>query len=307
MFLARRTGLPVIGQAVRVLYDTGYLHNHARMWLASYLVHLRKVHWRVGADWMQGHLLDGDLASNHLSWQWVAATFSAKPYLFNAENVARFAPRSWHSDGTVIDTSYEALEAVARSAQTAPLTSPAASSLTSGARAADGVSPPPVTGIPAPVVAGAFDPTEVDRLLAGESQELEWVHPWALSARTDGRPRLGVLHAGFHSRFPWSERRWHFVITRMREVCDAIAWMDPSDPHQLERLRRAARGACMSATRAPGYAALGQFPGMQERPVPRLLPEPARPCRSFSAFYKEATARRTSRCKTGWDRPWVVG
>ncbi|MFX7866419.1 FAD-binding domain-containing protein, partial [Acinetobacter baumannii] len=67
-----RTGVPVVDEAVRVLYRTGLLHNHARMWLASYLVHLRKLHWRAGADWLYGHLLDGDLASNHLSWQWVA-------------------------------------------------------------------------------------------------------------------------------------------------------------------------------------------------------------------------------------------
>ncbi|MBU6436259.1 MAG: deoxyribodipyrimidine photolyase, partial [Betaproteobacteria bacterium] len=89
-----RTGVPAIDSAVRTLYATGYLHNHARMWLASYVVHYRKVHWRVAADWMVGHLLDGDLASNHLSWQWVAGTFSTKPYVFNAENVARYAPAS---------------------------------------------------------------------------------------------------------------------------------------------------------------------------------------------------------------------
>jgi len=47
--------VPVIDHAVRMLYATGYLHNHARLWLASYLVHLRKVHWRVGADWMYSH------------------------------------------------------------------------------------------------------------------------------------------------------------------------------------------------------------------------------------------------------------
>ena len=84
-----RTGLAVIDRAVHQLYATGYLHNHARMWLASYVVHLRKVHWRVGADWMFGYLLDGDLASNHLSWQWVAATFSSKPYLL--------MPRMWRA------------------------------------------------------------------------------------------------------------------------------------------------------------------------------------------------------------------
>ncbi|HEX4878559.1 MAG TPA: FAD-binding domain-containing protein, partial [Limnobacter sp.] len=87
--LEGRTGVMAIDEAVRELYETGYLHNHARMWIASYTTHLRKVHWRAGADWMYSHLLDGDLASNHLSWQWVAGTFSHKPYVFNAENVSK--------------------------------------------------------------------------------------------------------------------------------------------------------------------------------------------------------------------------
>ena len=97
------TGVNAIDMAIRGLYDTGSMHNHARMWLASYMVHLRKIHWRAGADWLYGHLLDGDLASNHLSWQWVAGTGSHKPYLFNAENVARYAPEPWHSPGSAID------------------------------------------------------------------------------------------------------------------------------------------------------------------------------------------------------------
>ena len=104
-----RTGVPVVDESVRALYGSGYLHNHARMWLASYLVHVRHVHWRSGADWMHAHLLDGDLASNHLSWQWIAGTGSHQPYLFNADNVARYAPEPWHSFGTVVDASYEAL------------------------------------------------------------------------------------------------------------------------------------------------------------------------------------------------------
>ncbi len=86
------------------------------MWSASDVVHLRKVHWRVAAVWLYGHLLDGDLASNHLSWQWVAGTGSRKPCLFNADNVARYAPAAWHSPGSVIDRSYEALDAIARQA-----------------------------------------------------------------------------------------------------------------------------------------------------------------------------------------------
>ena len=115
-----RTGVPTIDAAIRQLYATGTLHNHARMWLASYTVHLRKVHWRAGADWMLAHLLDGDLASNHLSWQWVAGTGSAKPYLFNADNVARYAPRGWHSPGTAVDRSYEELDRIARTPEAFP-------------------------------------------------------------------------------------------------------------------------------------------------------------------------------------------
>jgi len=88
--LAAATGLACIDEFVRRLRDTGWLHNHERMWLASWLVHARGIEWRTGADWFLSHLVDGDPASNHLSWQWIAGTFSAKPYLFNRENLDRF-------------------------------------------------------------------------------------------------------------------------------------------------------------------------------------------------------------------------
>ena len=88
--LAAATGLRCIDDFVTKLHHTGRLHNHERMWLASWLVHVRGVRWQAGADWFLEHLLDGDPASNHLSWQWVAGTFAAKPYLFNRENLERF-------------------------------------------------------------------------------------------------------------------------------------------------------------------------------------------------------------------------
>ncbi len=84
------TGMACIDAFVRRLQTTGWLHNHERMWLASWLVHVRGVRWQAGADWFLEHLLDGDPASNHLSWQWVAGTFAAKPYLFNRENLDTF-------------------------------------------------------------------------------------------------------------------------------------------------------------------------------------------------------------------------
>jgi deoxyribodipyrimidine photo-lyase len=85
-----KTGLPCMDAFIKDLLTVGYVHNHARMWLASYIVHYRKIDWREAADWFEAHLLDGDIASNHLSWQWVASTFSSKPYFFNKENLSRY-------------------------------------------------------------------------------------------------------------------------------------------------------------------------------------------------------------------------
>ena len=65
-------------------------YGHARMWLAAYVVHWRRVRWQAGARWFLQHLLDGDPASNNLSWQWIASTFSHKPYIFNKENLQRY-------------------------------------------------------------------------------------------------------------------------------------------------------------------------------------------------------------------------
>ncbi|WP_218082366.1 FAD-binding domain-containing protein [Anthocerotibacter panamensis] len=84
------TGLVCIDSFSAELHRTGYLHNHARMWLAAYVVHWRTTRWQAGALWFLEHLLDGDPASNNLSWQWVASTYSQKPYFFNRENLERY-------------------------------------------------------------------------------------------------------------------------------------------------------------------------------------------------------------------------
>jgi deoxyribodipyrimidine photo-lyase len=86
---AGATGLRCMDAFSHELRETGYLHNHARMWLAAYIVQWRRGRWQAGARWFLQHLLDGDPASNNLSWQWVASTFSHKPYIFNRENLER--------------------------------------------------------------------------------------------------------------------------------------------------------------------------------------------------------------------------
>ncbi|WP_293910838.1 FAD-binding domain-containing protein [Deinococcus sp.] len=90
-----RTGLPCADAWVTHLTEDGYMHNHERMWFAAYLIHWRKVDWRAGYAFFREHLLDGDLASNALSWQWVASTFSGKPYMMNQENIAKYSAGKW--------------------------------------------------------------------------------------------------------------------------------------------------------------------------------------------------------------------
>ena len=109
------TGLACMDGFQSELITRGWLHNHARMWMAAYVVHWRKVHWKAGADWFLEHLLDGDPSSNHLSWQWVASSFSHKPYFFNKGNLERFSDGQFcrscsSSERCPFEGSYEQLE-----------------------------------------------------------------------------------------------------------------------------------------------------------------------------------------------------
>jgi deoxyribodipyrimidine photo-lyase len=112
---AARSGLACMDAFARELRQTGYLHNHARMWVAAWIVHWLRVRWQAGARWFLAHLLDGDPASNNLSWQWVASTFSHKPYFFNRENLERYTDARYCSgcaarEACPFDGSYAALE-----------------------------------------------------------------------------------------------------------------------------------------------------------------------------------------------------
>jgi deoxyribodipyrimidine photo-lyase len=71
------------------LVATGYLHNHARMWFASIWIFTLRLPWELGADFFLRHLIDGDPASNTLSWRWVGGLHTpGKTYLATADNIA---------------------------------------------------------------------------------------------------------------------------------------------------------------------------------------------------------------------------
>ncbi|GBL43521.1 hypothetical protein LBMAG55_18550 [Verrucomicrobiota bacterium] len=89
--LAGRTGIAGFDAWAQELVETGYLHNHARMWFASLWIFTLKLPWELGAAFFYKHLLDGDVASNTLSWRWVAGLQTpGKTYLARADNIAHY-------------------------------------------------------------------------------------------------------------------------------------------------------------------------------------------------------------------------
>lgn len=237
-----RTGVPAIDRAVRDLYEQGYVHNHARMWIASFWVHICRVRWQAGANWMLKHLLDGDMASNALSWQWVAGTFSKKPYLFNAENVARFAPKTWWSPGTTIDQDYASIEQISTGG---PLP-----------QWPDDVEPrcEPICLAPSSLqqeflvtyrIKNAYDYFSEEKAKDSALEKPKSipkpyliVHPWAIRQTkpllTDGKWHLLGFIPSDTTSIHWSLNRWRWVLDRMKETCHDIIIGSLQDLYALQ-------------------------------------------------------------------------
>jgi deoxyribodipyrimidine photo-lyase len=91
------TELSFFNDWVRELVATGYLHNHVRMWFASVWIFTLKLPWQLGAMFMYRHLVDGDPASNTLSWRWVAGLQTkGKSYLARPDNISQFSEGRWN-------------------------------------------------------------------------------------------------------------------------------------------------------------------------------------------------------------------
>ena len=81
-----QTGIPLVDAGMRELWQTGWMHNRVRMIVASFLIKNLRIHWIEGAKWFWDTLVDADLASNSMGWQWCAGSGAdASPYfrIFN--------------------------------------------------------------------------------------------------------------------------------------------------------------------------------------------------------------------------------
>jgi deoxyribodipyrimidine photo-lyase len=242
----------------------------------------------VGADWLYAHLLDGDCGSNHLSWQWVAGTFSSKPYVFNAENVATYAKTAeyahWHSSGTVIDQSYEALDVWARSSQQAQAER--------GHHA--GVQVPSTGGVPEHCTTTA----SLAEQLHGKHVRL--VHPWDLievpdnagshSHQNNAIVDVAWLCPAFHTALPWSQARWDWVLARLNHITPLMV---VGDAAALAPLLAGAQTVQVQLTKNAAYLASIQalipaVPQLNTTLEPALLPPVDKLCNSFTKYYQTA-------------------
>lgn len=98
--LSGRTGIDCFDHWAKELVSVGYLHNHARMWMASIWIFTLRLPWELGADFFLRHLLDGDPASNTLGWRWVAGLHTrGKTYLARPDNIEKYTEGRFRPQG----------------------------------------------------------------------------------------------------------------------------------------------------------------------------------------------------------------
>jgi len=116
------SGLEPVDAWARELVETGYLHNHARMWFASIWTYTLGLPWILGADFFLRHLMDGDPASNTLSWRWVVGLQTAgKTYLARASNIHKFTDGRFQLNGYDLASDAPPLDPALSHPEPAPL------------------------------------------------------------------------------------------------------------------------------------------------------------------------------------------
>lgn len=112
--IAGRSGIDCFDHWARELVETGYLHNHTRMWFASIWIFTLRLPWELGADFFLRHLIDGDPASNTLSWRWIAGLHTkGKTYLARPSNIAKYTCGQFDPQGQLSTTAEPLVEHVA--------------------------------------------------------------------------------------------------------------------------------------------------------------------------------------------------
>ena len=197
--------------------------------------------------------------------------------------MTRYAPAPWHSPGSLIDQSYEALDRIARGACALP---PTVAGSPGPAVAAMEAVPEPLLSAspPADLQVRAPDAAAIEQL---QGREVWLVHPWVLRAPPTDVAQdaaiVGIYPREYHAAWPWPEARWRWVDSAMAAVADQRWLVDAAG------LARALAGAARVRSVADPHIARWLLPLAQLDAAPTLFPPVARRCTSFSQWWSLAT------------------
>ncbi len=244
------TGINHIDNAIESFYETGYLHNHERLWIAGLVCNIAQTHWWQPSKWMYYHLLDGDVASNSLSWQWVAGTFSSKKYLPSQSNINEFACST--QSNTIIDHSYDELA-----------TMPVPEKLTSRCEAAF-----------------TWKKPDVAPALVDSTKHTYLYHPWWINpnwhAGKDGN-RVLVLEPKWFELWPISEKVTDFIVNLALDIPGMQIHIGSVESLNINQEK--------ATTMQHIYT---REWNIQADTVPKLFPGiPNKPYQSFMSFWKQ--------------------
>lgn len=249
-----QTGITIIDDLITKLKTTGYMHNHARMWVAMMASSVAGCHWSTMSRWMYYHLLDGDIASNTLSWQWVAGTTKSEPYRAHQELINACSGSKQKNTFLDIERNEIGKKKLPESLkQTEPFNKK--------------------TLLP-----------KGDEITLKSSDKVFFYHPWHLDPlwKKDENPtqRIFVLEPSHFEHFPVSENVLTFMMSLAQSLFPDIQIYvgEIGDMNNISEVKEL-------FTR--GHPCVKHFPGIRE-PRPELFPDvPRIYYQSFFAYWKQ--------------------
>lgn len=251
-----QTGIEAVDQEIRQLLETGYMHNHARMWTAMLACNVAKAHWLDMSRFMYYHLLDGDLASNTLSWQWVAGTSVQKQYVADQKLINGCSGAQ--QVGTYIDREREQVG----------------------------------TGV-VPSVLSEHQPftyttqyPKCDQIESLENQQVFLYHPWSIDPQwraDEVGERIFIIEPRLYDRFPVSEK----VINHMLALVQTHITTAKIYVGNVETLP----GIHLARVYSKQHPATIHFPGEKDA-VTELFPTVQGYHQSFFKFWQECQKAR---------------
>jgi deoxyribodipyrimidine photo-lyase len=256
-FVDATTGIEAIDLGIQALYETGYMHNHLRMYIAGIACNMSGAHWRTPSKWLYYHLLDGDLASNTCSWQWNAGAFSSKKYIAIQTNINDYTGSTQRK--TFLDHTYDDIWTTKVSdnmKEYAPLT------LTTPLPESSEIS---------------LDPTLPLIIYTDYSIRPDWMSDI-------GANRVLVLSPSHFARFPVSAKVIQFILSLARDNIEGIQVYIG----EIESLRDEFRQISEEEIYLTDHILYSGITGLTKTPYPYMVPEVTQYCTSFFAYWKLA-------------------